>query len=92
MDLPHGKRLQKKVLILLKVYSLHNMIELLLKEPSKRMTLKEILQHPWITRDIKDVREARRNSLPGDAFSVFSLVQPDKTDLLKEVQKKHLKE
>ena len=61
----------------------------MVKEPSKRLTLKEVLQHPWITRDIKDIRDARRNSLPGTAFALFSLPQPD---LLKEIQKKQLKE
>eukprot|EP00831_Metopus_contortus_P001417 TRINITY_DN10507_c0_g2_i8.p1 TRINITY_DN10507_c0_g2~~TRINITY_DN10507_c0_g2_i8.p1 ORF type:complete len:128 (-),score=44.04 TRINITY_DN10507_c0_g2_i8:69-452(-) len=64
---------------------------LLIKDPEKRMTLREVLQHPWITRDIKEVREARRNSLPGNAFELFSLVKPDTTNLLKEIQKKQLK-
>ncbi|MDR3736441.1 MAG: hypothetical protein P4L10_13010 [Acidobacteriaceae bacterium] len=59
-----------------------------MKDPSKRLTLKDVLQHPWITKDIKDVREARRNSLPGNAFALFSLPQPD---LLKEIQKKQFK-
>ena len=68
------------------------LVEILVKEPSKRITLKEVLQHPWITRDIKDVRDARRNSLPGNAFAVYSLVQPDTTNLLKEIQKKQAKE
>jgi len=60
----------------------------LVKDPSKRLTLKEVLQHPWITKDIKDIREARRMSLPGNQFELFSLVQPDTKDLLKEIQKK----
>ena len=59
-----------------------------MKDPAKRITLKEVLQHAWITRDVKGVREARRNSLPGNAFDVFSLVQPDKTDLFKDAHKK----
>ena len=66
--------------------------KLLIKDPAKRLGLKEVLQHPWVTRDIKDIREARRNSLPGNAFTLFSLVQPDTTNLLKEVHKKHMKE
>ncbi len=60
-----------------------------MKEPSKRLTLKEVLQHPWITRDIKDVRDARRNSLPANAFALYSLAQPD---LLKEMQKHPIKQ
>lgn len=54
------------------------------------MTVKEILQHPWITKESKDLREARRSSLPGDAFSLFSLVQPENTNLLKETLKKNI--
>ncbi len=60
-----------------------------MKDPTKRLTLKEVLQHPWLTREVKGIREARRNSLPGNAFTLFSLVQPDKTDLLKDTHKKH---
>lgn len=67
-------------------------IELLVKDPGKRITLKEVLQHGWITQDAKGIREARRNSLPGDAFTLFSMVRPDTTNLLKDVQKKKLKE
>ena len=63
-------------------------VGLLVKDPAKRITLKEVLQDPWITRDVKGVREARRNSLPGDAFTLFSQVQPDTTNLFKEVLKK----
>jgi serine/threonine protein kinase len=64
--------------------------KLLVKDPAKRLPLKDILQHPWLTKDIKDVRELRRNSLPGDAFAAFSLAHPDTTDLLKDMQKKQV--
>lgn len=67
-------------------------IELLTKDPAKRISLKEVLQHPWITQDVKGIREARRNSLPGNAFTLFSMVKPDTTNLLKDVQKKNLRE
>ena len=59
--------------------------------PEKRITLKEVLQHPWLTGELKDIREARRNSLPGDAFSLYSLVKPETDNLLKDVQKKLVK-
>lgn len=67
-------------------------IELLMKDPAKRIGLKEVLQHPWITQDVKGIREARRNSLPGDAFTLYSMVKPDTTNLFKDVQKKKLKD
>lgn len=60
------------------------LIELLVKEPQKRLTLNEVLLHPWITKDLSAVREARRNSLPENAFAVYSLPQPSKADLLNE--------
>jgi len=63
-----------------------------MKDPAKRITLKEVLQDPWITHDLKGVREARRNSLPAEAFTLFSMVKPDTSNLLKDVQKKKLKE
>ena len=71
---------------------INHRIEVLIKDPAKRLTLKEVLQHPWITRDLKDIRDARRNSLPGDQFALYSLVQPEKTDLFKEIIKKKEKD
>ena len=51
--------------------------KIILKDPSKRMTLKDILQHPWILKESKEIGEIRKHSLPGEAFSAFSLVQPE---------------
>lgn len=48
-----------------------------MKDPNKRISLKEVLQHPWLTRDIKGVRDLRRNSLPASAFEAFTQVQPN---------------
>jgi hypothetical protein len=61
------------------------------KDPVKRITLKEVLEHPWVTRDVKDIQDARRNSLPSDSFALFSL-NPEKSDLFKEMMKKKEKE
>ena len=74
---------------MLRVRSFKN-IELLVKDPKKRIGLKEVLQHPWLTQGVKEISEARRNSLPGDAFELYSTVKPDLTNLLKDVQKKQL--
>ena len=62
-------------------------VEVLTKEPSKRITLKEVLQHPWLTRDIKGIRDARRGSIPATAFELYSLVKPD-VEAVKDAQSK----
>lgn len=41
------------------------------------MSLKEVLQHPWITRDLKAVSEARRHSVSISEFELYTLTQPD---------------
>ena len=76
---------QRKELILLKVLFINIIIELLIKDPKKRITLKEILQHPWLINDSKEIMDARRNSLPGEEFSVFSMVKPKRPSLFKKV-------
>jgi hypothetical protein len=58
------------------------------KDPNKRITLKDVLQHPWITKDIKGIRDARRGSIPSTAFELFSLVKPDVEALKEEQQNK----
>ncbi len=63
-----------------------------MKDPAKRLSLKEVLEHPWITKDVKGIREARRNSMPGNAFTLFSLAQPDRAgELLKGAAELHNK-
>jgi len=53
--------------------------KVLVKDPDKRLTLKEILQHSWILKgESKTLSEMRKNSLPGDAFAVFSQVGTEK--------------
>jgi hypothetical protein len=59
-----------------------------MKNKDKRMTLKDVLQHPWVTKYSKDVREMRRNSLPGTAFKMFSHAQPNSPMIVKEVEKR----
>lgn len=41
------------------------------------MTLKEVLQHNWLTNEIRDIGKARSNSLPGDVFELYSSINPE---------------
>ncbi len=52
------------------------------------MPLKEVLQHPWVTKFAKDVREMRRNSLPASAFKMFTHQQPNSPLIFKEAEKR----
>eukprot|EP01022_Parablepharisma_sp_SALTPOND_P021274 TRINITY_DN4116_c0_g2_i1.p1 TRINITY_DN4116_c0_g2~~TRINITY_DN4116_c0_g2_i1.p1 ORF type:complete len:288 (-),score=33.24 TRINITY_DN4116_c0_g2_i1:1003-1866(-) len=46
---------------------------ILVKDPKKRMALTEILQHPWLIKDKKEVKEMRDKN----DFVAYSLVQPN---------------
>lgn len=48
------------------------------------MTLKDVLQHPWLLKEQKNLKELRDNS---DSFVAFSLVNPFL--VLKEISKKY---
>ena len=50
-----------------------NIIDILLKDPEKRMKLKEILKHSWILMDSSSVKDIRSNSVSNDNFRAFSL-------------------
>lgn len=52
-------------------------IEILIKEPEKRMEIKELLQHPWILIGAKGMKKVRQNSLGAEAFTAFSLTDSD---------------
>ncbi len=51
---------------------------MLIKDSDKRITVKEVLQHPWVTKELKATGELRRNSLPAQAFAVFTQTSPGK--------------
>lgn len=50
---------------------------ILVKEPEKRMEIKELLQHPWILKGTKGMKKVRQNSVGGEVFAAFSLTDSD---------------
>lgn len=54
---------------------------MLRKEPNKRITLKELLQHPWLTMNCKDMRVMRENATTENEFRLNTLAQPLKGGL-----------
>jgi len=60
-------------------------IELLIKDKSKRLTLTQILEHPWITKYCAGIREMRMKAQPTSQFKVYSHQQPHSPKILDEV-------
>ncbi len=56
---------------------------MLTKDPKKRMTLSELLKHPWITMNCKDVREMRETATCEKAFRMNALPKPISIDSVK---------
>ena len=82
-----GKRLFKGDRICLK-YEINLILELIVKDRTKRMTLTEVLEHPWITENCSDLREMRKNSDSISQFKLYSHQQPHSPKILDEVIKR----
>jgi len=68
-----------------------NFVErLLVKEPENRMTLEQVLEHPWLVKGAVHIRDLRRNSLNDrlSKFKVFSHSQPDSPRILEEIERR----
>lgn len=50
---------------------------MLIKDPDKRLKLKEVLQHPWILSESKDIGEIRSKSVSCKDFMAFTLTTND---------------
>lgn len=58
---------------------------MLTKDPAKRITLKEVLQDPWIANE--STIKARKNSSAKDAFDLYSNANPDKAKIEESLKK-----
>lgn len=70
---------------LLQVFSIYTILGLLVKEKSKRLPLTQILEHPWITKFNKGIREMRLNAQSDAKFKFYSHQQPQSPKILDEI-------
>jgi hypothetical protein len=61
---------------------------MLAKDPKKRLTLKELLQHPWLIVDCPEVAKLRKQATWGNEFRMFSLVTPGSMRIYDEVKRR----
>jgi len=63
---------------------------LLTKDPKKRMTLEQVLEHPWLIKGATDIKELRRKSINDrlSKFKVFSHAEPDSPKIMEEIEKR----
>jgi hypothetical protein len=59
---------------------------MLVKNSVKRMSLKEILIHPWLAQNA-EVSQRRKDATQIEAFKLFSLSQPLESKLCEEMDK-----
>jgi hypothetical protein len=55
------------------IYIFKNILDLLQKDPSKRMTIKEVLEHPWIQKFNKTKLPEMRRQSKDDKASNFKI-------------------
>ena len=61
---------------------------MLTKDNTKRITIKELLQHPWIVHDSPDLGKQRCEANKQKEFQLFSLVNPFSMKIYDEVSKR----
>ena len=57
---------------------------MLTKSPNKRITLSELLKHPWLTMNCKDIRAMRENATTENEFRMNALAKPITEETIKE--------
>ena len=80
IDVNEWKNVSEEGLDFVKRKKYYYNLGILIKDPEKRMKIKELLQHPWILKDSKAIGEKRKSSLPGQIFTAFSLTDSDADD------------
>lgn len=63
-------------------------IELLVKDPKKRLTLEEVLVHPWIIKSSKGISDMRKDTRVLAKFKNYSYQEPNSPAILNEVIKR----
>ena len=63
-------------------------VGMLAKDPKKRITLKDLLQHPWLVGDCPEVAKLRKQATWTNEFRMFSLVTPGSMRIYDEVQRR----
>ncbi|MDR3548988.1 MAG: hypothetical protein P4M11_12125 [Candidatus Pacebacteria bacterium] len=62
-------------------------VGMLMKDPEQRVTLKELLTHPWIAGGGGRLESLRRNATSEAAFKVFSQQKPNSLKMYDEVSR-----
>ncbi len=60
---------------------------MLTKDPDRRITLKEVLTHPWITGSSEKLEAMRKNASNEASFKVFSQQEPNSLKMYDEVSR-----
>ncbi len=61
---------------------------MLIKDPEKRITLKEVLMHPWLTKDCPEVLKMRKEAKKENEFRMFTLSNPCTAKIYDEVKRR----
>ncbi len=57
------------------------------KDPTKRPTIREVLEDPWITKNFPDVTRLREKAQGATMFQMYSLPKPNSLKIYDEVAK-----
>ena len=61
---------------------------MLIKNPEKRIKLKDLLMHPWIVKNNPNVLKMRQEATKENEFRMFTLSNPGSVKIYDEVKKR----
>jgi hypothetical protein len=68
--------MRPECLLIVRLPILH--LDLLSKQSTKRMTIKEVLEHAWFTKiNMTNLPELRRQSKDGNMFKMYTITEPE---------------